>query len=293
MAHHHAPIFMRVWRKFGADHGSAMAAAISYYVLFSVIPLVTFMLAIFGYVMRNPARQQAAVDRILQAVPLAQNFVVDSIRSATSQTGTLTVIGLIGLLFAASSLFSAIREALNIAWDVQKGRGFIMSKVTDMLAVLGLGVLFLLSLAGTIAVQLLQAGTTHFGTSISTPLGGALSIVGLVLPAVISFIAFLVLYRYVPNVKHTVGDVWQGALIAALLFELSKHGFAYYVAHFNNYQALYGALGGLMLFMLWAWVAAYIMLIGAEWAAEHERKRLGAPIEQEPVEHPQEWRAHA
>jgi membrane protein len=162
-----------------------------------------------------------------------------------------------------------------------------------MVAVLGLAVLFLLSLAGTVAVHFLQTqGATQFGTAISSSLASVLPIVGLVLPAVISFIAFLVLYRYVPNVKHTVGDVWPGALIAALLFELSKHGFAFYVAHFNNYQALYGALGGMMLFMLWAWVAAYIMLIGAEWAAEHERNRHGERVEQE-FQPPKEWRAHA
>src|SRR2546430_11358796 len=114
---HHENIWFRTWRRFGADPGSPLAAAISYYVLFSIIPLVTFLVAIFGYIMRDPQRQQDAMNRIMQTLPLGQNFVLDSIRSAANQTGTLTVIGLIGLIWAASGMFGAIREALNIACD--------------------------------------------------------------------------------------------------------------------------------------------------------------------------------
>ncbi|HTM57327.1 MAG TPA: YihY/virulence factor BrkB family protein [Candidatus Udaeobacter sp.] len=278
----HRNIVVRTWKKFGADHGSALAAAIAYYVLFSIIPLVTFMVAIFGFIMRDPARQQDAMNRILQTIPLGQNFVLDSIKSAANQTGTLTVIGIVGLIWAASGMFSAIREALNIAWEVEKPRGFIMSKVWDLGAVLGLGILFILSLGGTMMVHLIQTlGLGQNGSAVSQSLGSALAVIGLAVPAIFSFFAFLFLYRFVPNVKHTIGDVWPGALIAALLFELSKHAFAFYVAHFNNYQAIYGALGGMMLFMLWCWVAAYIMLLGAEWAAEHERVRHGPPREHE------------
>ena len=289
----HQNIVIRTWRKFGADHGSALAAAIAYYVLFSIIPLVTFMVAIFGYVMRDPARQQDAMSRIMATIPLGQNFVLDSIRSAATQTGTLTLIGAVGLIWAATGMFSAIREALNIAWEVEKPRGFIMSKVWDIGAVIGLGILFLLSLGGTLAVHMIQTqGMTQNGSPISSTMSGTIAIVGLVAPAIFSFITFLLLYRFVPNVKHSVGDVWPGALIAALLFELSKHAFAFYVAHFNNYQALYGALGGMMLFMLWCWVAAYIMLFGAEWAATYERARHGPPAEARYMP-PPGWEARA
>jgi membrane protein len=289
MARHHN-IVVRTWKKFGADHGSALAAAIAYYVLFSIIPLATFMVAIFGFIMRDPVRQQDAVNRILLAIPLGQNFVVDSIKSASNQTGTLTVIGIVGLIWAASAMFSAIREALNIAWDVEKPRHFLMEKVWDLGAVLGLGILFILSLFGTVAVHLVQTQSlTQNGSPISSSFGTALDVAGLALPAVFSFFGFLMLYRFVPNVKHSIGDVWPGALIAALLFELSKHGFAFYVSHFNNYQALYGALGGMMLFMLWCWIAAYIMLFGAEWAAEHERTRHAPPTAEARYEPPPGW----
>ena len=277
-------LLSRTWHKFGEDHCALLAAAISYYVLFSFIPLVTFLIAIFGFVMRDPQLQQNAVERVLQLMPLqagsGDNLVLDSIRNVSRQSGTLTVIGLIGLIWASSGIFGAIRDALNIAWGAKGKRGFLMDKLLDLGAVLGLGLLFGISLAGTVVLHSLQT----LSAQQSGMLQSGLTVVGLLLPAVVSFVAFLLLYRYVPNVRHGVGDVWPGAVLAAILFEIVKHGFAFYVAHFNRYQALYGALGAVMLFMLWTHLSSIILLIGAEFASAFEAGRHGRPLREEPTE---------
>jgi membrane protein len=287
-------LLSRTWRDFGANHCTLLAAAISYHVLFSFIPLITFLIAILGFVMRDPAAQQSAADRVLQLLPLQSasgsdnNLILDTIRSVARQSGTLTVIGLLGLIWSSSGIFGTIRSALNIAWNVKAKRGFIMDALLDIGAVLGLGLLFAASLAGTIFMHSLQ--TMSQTGSFSGASQNVFMILGLVLPAMVSFTAFLLLYRYVPNVRHGVGDVWPGAALAAVLFEIVKHGFAFYVAHFNRYQALYGALGAVMLFMFWTYLSSIILLIGAEFASAFEAGRHGRPHEAQPTDFEREER---
>ena len=278
-------LLTRTEAEFGQDHCTQMAAAIAYHLLFSFIPLISGLLAVLGFVMRDPQQQRNAVDRVLAVLPLQSGtLILDSIRNISNQTGALTVIGLLGLLWAASGLFGAVRVALNIAWNVKAKRGFITDKLLDLGAVLGLGVLLVASLAGTMTIHLLQTLSMNLSGAIVTgSLQTLFTVLGVVVPAVFSFVAFLLLYRYVPNVQHGVGDVWPGALAATLLFEVAKHGFAFYVSHFNRYQALYGALGAVMLFMLWTYLSAIIMLIGAELASEYEAMRRGRPVEDEPA----------
>lgn len=263
----------RTWHEFSDDHCSLLAAGIAYYVLFSIIPLVTLMIAIFGIVMRDPQSQQAVLNRILQAIPLGQNVVSDSIRSASAQSGTLSLIGLIGLVWASGGMFGAIRSALNIAWGVEPRHGFVRQQLLDVGALLGLGILMLVSMMGTLLVHFLQTLSLHGGTALSGPTRTLFTAVGILLPAAISFVMFLLIYRKVPNVEHRTSGVWPGALLATVLFELSKHGFAFYVSHFSSYQAIYGLLGGVMLFMLWTYLASIILLIGAEFASEFEKGR--------------------
>jgi membrane protein len=248
-----------------------LAAGIAYYVLFSFIPLMTLALAIFGFIMRDPQARQGALDHSLQAMPLSENVMIDAIRSASAQSGTLSLIGLIGLIWASSGMFGAVRSALNIAWDVESGHGFVRRQLLDVGAALGLGILMGVSMAGTILAHFLKTLSLQSGWVLVGPLQILFTIAGVLVPAMVSFIAFLLIYREVPNVRRRTSALWPGALLATVLFELSKHGFAFYVSHFNSYRAIYGALGGVMLFMLWTYLAAIILLIGAEFVSELEK----------------------
>lgn len=271
----------RSWGEFNNDHCALLAAAISYHVLFAFVPLVTFVVALFGWLMRDPTARASAVDWLVQLLPLQgseNNLVLEIVRNVSSQTGTLTVIGALGLMWSSTGIFGSIRSALNIAWGVPNKRGFFLDLLFDVGSLLGFGLLFAASMGGTVVLHSLESSILRIpGISPTGVLSTMILIAGLLLPATFSFIAFLLLFRFVPNVRHRVHDVWVGALVAAVLFEAGKHAFAFYVAHFNRYQAIYGALGGVMLFMLWTYVSAIILLIGAEVAAERERRLRGAP----------------
>ena len=275
----------RAWREFGDDHCSLLAAAISYHVLFAIIPLMTLLLAILGMFVRDPASQQAMTERVL---PLASglgsnNLVLASLRAISNQTQTLTIIGVLGLIWSSAGIFGTLRSALDIAWDATSKRSFIADTLLNLGALIGLAVLFALSLGGTIFVSMLQTPG-----ALSIPLVSGLSqtvltVLGYALPALFTFIAFLVLYRYIPDVRHGVGDVVGGALLATVLFEALKFGFAWYVAHMSRYQSLYGVLGGVMLFMLWTYLSALVMLFGAEIAAESEHAHTHAAPSEAPA----------
>jgi len=270
-------LFRRALSQFAEDHGTLLAAAIAFYALFSFLPLVTLTLAVLGFVMRDPASQQGAVDHLLQLLPLqsgpGENLILDSVRGLAKESPGLTAIGLLGLAWSASGMFGAIRSALNIAWGAEPRHGLIGQKLADIAAVFGLGLLLLLSMTASIALHLIQGYSLQFGGGGLVPLDRLWLVIGLAAPALVSYIAFLLLYRNVPNVKHRASDVWPGALVAGVLFELGKHAFAFYVSHFNRYQHVNGALGGVMLFMLWTYVASIIMLFGAEVASEYENRR--------------------
>jgi len=273
----------RSWGEFENDHCALLAAAISYHVLFAFVPLMTFVIAMFGWIMRDPAAQQAAVERFVQLLPFQgsqDNLVLSMIRNISSQTGTLTIIGILGMIWSSMGIFGSIRSALNIAWGVPNKRGFFIDLLWDIGSLLSFGLLFAASMGGTIALHSVESSILRLSwVSPTGLLHYGFLIAGLLLPAVFSFLAFLFLFRFVPNVRHRTGDVWLGAMVSAVLFEAGKHAFAFYVAHFNRYQALYGTLGGVMLFMLWTYVSAVTLLIGAEVAAERERRLRGAPAE--------------
>jgi membrane protein len=207
----------------------------------------------------------------------SDNAIIDTIRGVSDVSGALTVVGLVGMLWSASAMFGAIRKSLNIAWDVETFRPVVRQKLVDLGMVLGIGVLLGASIAGTGALRTLRTLSDDALGPLSTGTGFFWSVMPFVLPAFFSFAVFLLLYRYVPSVQHTVSEVLPGALFATLLFELLKNGFALYVANFNNYAGAYGALGGVLLFLLWTYVTANILLIGAEVASEYERLRRGEP----------------
>ncbi|HET9327891.1 MAG TPA: YihY/virulence factor BrkB family protein [Candidatus Eisenbacteria bacterium] len=271
----------RTWGEFENDHCALLAASISYHVLFAFVPLVTFLVAMFGWITRDPAARQNAVDWLVQLLPLQaseDNLVLEMIRNVSSQTGTLTIIGALGLMWASTGIFGSIRSALNIAWGVPNKRGFFTDLLVDVGSLLGYGLLFASSMGATVALHSVQSSVLRLPfVRPDGVLHYLFLAAGLLLPATFSFIAFLLLFRFVPNVRHQVRDVWIGALVSAVLFEAGKHAFAFYVAHFNRYQSLYGTLGGVMLFMLWTYVSAITLLIGAEVAAERERRLRGAP----------------
>jgi membrane protein len=186
------------------------------------------------------------------------------------------VIGTLGLILSATAVFNDIKRALNIAWGITRPRPFVPDKLVDFTLMAGGGVFLLLSLSATAGIRVVrelsarQLGSLGLPTSI---LNGDLlwNSVTTIVPGLFTFLAFLLLYHFVPNTRVRFRDIWLGALIGATGFEITKNVFAWYVGSFASYSVIYGTLGKLVAFMMWVYISTATLLYGAELAAEYPR----------------------
>jgi len=264
----------KAFRRFRSNSGPQMAAVVAYYVLFSIIPALALLIATFGVMLEDPRLRASVTRQALDLLPLGtadnRSLIASALNAVRHSKAGLSLAGLLGLAWAALGMFGAARWALNRAFRVEGRPGVLRGWLADLVAALMMGLVLFLSLAITGALEWLRARALHEAAWTSRPLGWTWTVLPFVLPTVFTFLAFLLLYRFVPNVRHGFKRVAPAALTAAVLFELAKHGFAWYVRAFSRYKSLYGALGGVMLFMLWVYLSAAILLYGAEIASAQE-----------------------
>ena len=265
-------------REFGDDQCPQLAAGISYYVLFSIFPLALLALAVSGLVLADESLREDLVNSLFDVLPLSEGEGRDDLTSAISGLTTgISIAGLvsiIGLMWSASGMMGALRRALNQAWDTDYKRAFLHGKLVDFVMVLSLGMLVGLSVGTTIFLQVARRVSDDLSDALG-PLGSgatlSLELVALFVPMLISFATFMVLFKVVPSVRTRYRSIWPGALLAAVLFEAVKNGFAIYLREFGNYDAVYGSLGTVVAFLFFVYISANVMLLGAEMAAEWPR----------------------
>ena len=279
----------RTAQEYSADNCSQLAAAISYYVLFSLVPLAIFLASVFGIVMRDDDLEARVIDRVTNAIAFdeenGRDFVSNTIHSVSRASGALGAVAIGVAAWSGAAMFGAIRRALNIVWNTDVRSPFVQQKLTDLSMVAALGLLLGVSIGATIALRTIREVSDDLLGPLSGETGIFWEVVPFLVPAILSFVTFLLIYRYVPNVRHRFADVWPGALLAAVLFEAMKNGFAIYVAHFRAYDAIYGVLGGVLLFLTWTYLSASILLLGGQVASLYPRLVSG-DLEREAREAP-------
>jgi len=246
-----------------------------------------------GLDLSNSSLQQEFIDQILEFIPLTEGEGQDEVSEAVggitgAASGALTGLGLIGLAWSGSNMFGVIRRSINTAYDLELHRPFVPAKLLDLAMVMGMGFFFMASIAATAFLRVVR----QFSEDIPG-LGDAAETAGLVwvlasfaVPFLLSLVAFTVLYWIVPATKVRLRDVWPGALVAALLFEIGKTGFAFYLENFGNYGLVYGSLGAVVAFLFWAYISSMILLFGAEVASEYPRVLAGKYEEAEEAKVP-------
>jgi membrane protein len=169
---------------------------------------------------------------------------------------------------------AAIRTALNIAWDTDQRRPFVRGKAVDLLLVLAAVLAVGAALGATILSSLARQGSEHLPgplSSLSSAAGVLLTLASLLAALLVLFGTFLFLFRVVPAVPTRVREIWPGAAVAAVGFLALQFGFSVYVAHFADYNRVYGSLGAVVAFLFFVYLASAVFLLGAEVAAEYPR----------------------
>ena len=274
----------RTLRKAKGDKINHWGAALTYYAVLSLFPALLVMVSLVG-LFGSPERvTKVLTDTLSELGPstASQTFQgpIESITSNRGGAGIALVVGIAGALWAASGYVSAFGDASNSIYEVEEGRPFWKLKP------LQLAVTFVLILiAAIVALALVLSGP------IVGALGGALGVSDTVLgvwryakwPAmlVLVLLIFGVLYYTAPNARVSgVRWVSGGAILAVVAWILASIAFALYVGNFGSYNKTYGALGGVVVFLLWLWLTNLALLLGAEFNAETERaKQLHGGVE--------------
>jgi membrane protein len=267
---------LTTWRacvEFVEDRGHRDAAQIAFFAALSFVPLALLLVGSFGAVFDAGEVRERVIDTVFDNVPLAEDAdraqLEDTVTSALAGAGSLGFISVLLLIAAASGVMSALRHAVNQAWDIYDRPPLLRRKALDVALVLGATVVLLLSLSLTAtrrAADLLANGDE--GGSLASLL---LDAVGDVLPFAFIVLGVLFLYRILPMHRPRVREIWPGALVAALLLTLVKGALELYFEQLADFGALYGSLGALIALLLFLFAASNALVFGAEFASEWSR----------------------
>ncbi|HJR75772.1 MAG TPA: YihY/virulence factor BrkB family protein [Nitrospiraceae bacterium] len=249
------------------DKVPRLGAALAYYTVFAIVPLLVIIIAIIGLVFGQEAAQSYIIEQIAGLVgEQSANAIKDMIQRADQpSTGIVsTVVAVVTLLFGASGLFGQLQDALNTIWGVEPKPdrgiwGMIQDRFLSFMAVLGTGFLLLVSLVLSAA---LSAFGKWFGGWLPAP-----ELILQMLNFVISFgvitLLFAMMFKFLPDARIIWSDVWVGAAITALLFTLGKFLIGLYLGK-SDVGSAYGAAGSLVIVLLWVYYSSQILLFGAE-----------------------------
>jgi membrane protein len=253
------------------------AAGVAYYAILSIFPLLLGLIAVFGIFLPRANLQDELLRFVSTNLPGATDLLNQNIVSIINLRGTLGILSVIGLLWGASAMFSAINLAINRAWDIRRDRPFYIRKARELVMVFGIGILFLLSLGASAIITILQRVADHPAADMIIVNIGSRLVAFLLILAV-----FMLLYKLVPNTKTHWRYIWPGAILAAVLFEIARTLFILYLNNFANYQLIYGSIGSIIALLVWIYFSAFIVILGAEFSFQYSRMRFGVS-DPEPV----------
>jgi len=261
-------LLVRTVKELGADDASHMAAGVAYYAILSLFPLLLGLIAIFGLFLPSETVQKELFDFFARNMPGATDVLEQNIEDVIRLRGAIGAVSVVLLLWSASAMFGALGRSINRAWDVHKDRPFYIRKLRDMTMALGTGALFLLSIGATTAFTILR------GLDLSV-MGIGADFGARVMGFLFSLAVFLALYKFMPNTKTYWRYIWPGALLSAILFEIAKSLFVFYLDHFATYESVYGSVASVIVLLFWIYISAFILILGAELSAEYGRMREG------------------
>ena len=263
-------VVFRIKDKIASDRVGLIAAGVAFYGLLALFPAITAMIAISGLLI-EPNQVVDQLNKFSAFMPAEVTSIITDQATAVagSREGGLGLAAIFGLLIAfysASKGMASLIQGLNVAYDESEKRGFIKRMAVTFALTLLLIVGLIVGLAATLAVPAVLAFvdpgpiTTALITAVQWALMIALTMFGL-----------SVLYRFAPS---RTSPEWKwasvGAVAGCLLWIVASAGFAFYVSNFGSYNESFGALAGVVVLLMWFWISAYVILMGAELNAELE-----------------------
>jgi membrane protein len=279
---------------FGDHECAQRGAALAYYAMFSMFPLLLLLISLLGFLLEAGVplavdAQTAVLQAVEQTLPQAKDLVENIIMTTRRARGGTGLVGLIVLAWSASSIFTQARLALNAVWDTGQPQGLggvLRLRLNALGMVIATGLLLFVSVTANTSLDLIA----HYATRL--PWSDTLW--PLVLPLILAgntVVLFALLYRILSRAPLGWSDVWPGAVVGGVGWEALKKVFVWYAGTAADWGAIYGPIAGVIALLLWLYLSAQVFLFGAEFAAAYshlmQEKRAAEPLPAEtevPVE---------
>jgi membrane protein len=272
---------LAIWRGVtGIYHSNDLtfASSIAYYALLSLFPFFLLALSILASVTNNEADRAAVLDFVLRNFPRQFDFVNTQLKAMQEAGVRLGVFGSLLMVWAAMGVFSAITSAVNHAWGVEKQPSYLKHKMMAFIMLITASLLLLVELLLVSAINVAEA---RWFAVILTRAPALLVLQGWAIKSA-STIIFIVLvgliFYFVPNAAVRFRDVWVGAILTGLLWRIALAGFSRYVRDLNRFS-VHGSIAAVVVFLIWVYISAVILLYGVEVTAAYARLRRRRPEE--------------
>lgn len=261
--------------EFSEDKVLRHSAALAYYAVFSIGPLLVLLVGIAGLVLGQENVRAQVNDQLQGAFGQRSAAMVESMMEARQKGGSLlaTIMGGIALLFGASGVVGQLQDSLNTIWEVKPkpGRGmmgFVRQRFLSIGMVLGIGFLLLVSMALTIALNALGG---YLGQAIGMPEGIA-HVLNFIFSLGVVTVLFALIFKVLPDVRMRWSSVWAGALGTALLFTAGKYVLSWYLGRESTTSA-FGAASAFVIILMYVYYSSLILFFGAEFTQVYARSR--------------------
>lgn len=268
------PLLKETLASWNAHKAPKMGAALAYYTTFAMAPLVMLTVGIMGLVVERSDARAAVVTQLSTLIGKEGGTIAEAIltHSAKQQTGLwATIIGVVVLLVGASGVFAELQDSLNTIWGVpareHPWRALIRERLLSFAMVFVLGFLMLVSLLLSAGIAAIGAGMQGWAPGFAAVWESANSLVSFVVMTLL----FAAIYRILPDVSIAWRDVWTGAALTTALFILGKYLLGIYIAR-SAFASMYGAVGSLVILLVWVFYSAQIFFFGAEFTCVFARR---------------------
>ena len=259
------------------DRAPTMGAAIAYYTVFSLAPMLVMVIAVAGLAFGRQAAEGALFGELADLVGPESAAAVQAMLRSASSTGSgilATAVGIGTLTIAATAVLGELQSALNLIWKAPPSSGGlglwhpVKSRLVSLSVILVIGFLLLVSLVISTAL----AAFSDYLDWILPGLATILHIVHLTLSLAFTTVLFATIFKILPDKPVEWEEVWLGAAVAALLFTVGKHLISLYIGS-SNIASIYGAAGALIIILVWVYYSVQILLLGAEFAKAYTDQR--------------------
>lgn len=271
---------LAVWRGVvGIYHSDDLtfAASIAYYSLLSLFPFFLLLLSVIAGVTSSEADRQEVLGFVLRYFPRQFDFVTSQLNAMQAARTRLGLAGSVLLVWAAMGVFGAVTSAVNHAWGVEKQPSYFKHKMISFVMLAMASLLLLAALALVSAVNVV--GASWFAAVLERH-ASLLTLQGFVAKWASTFAFIFVvglIFYFVPNAQVRFRDVWVGAVVTGLAWRGALAGFSWYVRDLTRFDQIHGSIGAVVVFLIWVYTSAVILLYGVEVTAANARLRRRRP----------------